>query len=437
MFSGSRKFVLIGLFTLVLIAGVNFVWWINYDKTARLLEEQLVRRLTIVAALGSSSISPDAITALAEGDLEPYIELSDQLENLRRSDSLAELFLLDEDYAYLVTTQFDPSPRYFLADLNGPIIDSIFYGLSDQILLSPTYQSGKVFLKAAFAGIYDSFGRPVAVLGAEASLDYFDALIDLKENLYLSTLLSLGGGVLAGIILVLLQIRINRAENQAFLNQTQTFLGRMVAVVAHEIRNPLAIIRGSAERLKNKHDAPEAGFIIEETDRLNQIVTGYLEFAKGGKSILGTENRTKFGLHDLIRDIQTRLQTELGGTPIEWLTSIPSEGSLIEGYRNAVRQVIFNLALNGAQACQERKLPVRLGISVTESQSEVVIKISDHGGGMTSRQLKKAFTPFYTTKQRGSGLGLYLSQNIVKEMKGSLTAGSTNDGLTVRLTLPK
>lgn len=437
MFSGSRKFVLIGLFTLVLIAGVNIVWWFNYERTEKLLENQLIRRLTTVASLGSSYISEQSITALLEGELEPFIELTEYLENLRQSDSLAEVFLLDERYAYLTTTLIEPDSVYFLADLNGSIIDSIFYGLSDRILLSPTYQSGEIYLKAAFAGIYDSRGQTIAVLGVEASVDYFDALVDLKDNLYLSTLLSLGGGLLAGLILILLQIRINQAERQAFHNQTQAFLGQMVAVVAHEIRNPLAIIRGSAERLRSRDKSEEAGFIIEEADRLNNIVTGYLEFAKGGKSILAADSKATFRVSELSEDVRKRLMAELAPKQIQWLPSDNSSDIEIAGYRHSLRQVIFNLALNSAQVCLERDRPIRIGISASESGEKIVIKITDQGGGLTPRQLKKIFTPFYTTKQRGSGLGLYLSRNIIEEMNGSLDASSENDGLTLRLTLPK
>jgi membrane-bound ClpP family serine protease len=78
------------------------------------------------------------------------------------------------------------------------------------------------------------------------------------------------------------QRRINAAEEKLFLGETHAHLGRMVAVVAHELRNPLMIIRGSAERLVKKTDAPEAGYVVEEIDRLNQIVTGYLDFARSG-----------------------------------------------------------------------------------------------------------------------------------------------------------
>ena len=296
MFAGTRKFVTIALFTVLLIGLVNLAWWLHYHRTEQLLEQQLSRRLAAAARIGMMSLTPERVENLRLGDFETFMDISRLLEDVRSADSLSEMFVLDEDYHYLATTLLEPDSLYFLAGLNGRYIDSLLFGLHDQVVVTPSYQTGQVYLKSAFVPLSGPEGYPVAVLGVEASVDYFDSLADLRRSLWYATVLSVTGGLLLGGFFLLLQQRINRAEQQLYLGQTQTFLGRMVAVVAHELKNPLMIIRASAERLVKKTGADEAEYIEEEVDRLNEIVTGYLEFARGDASLLQSESPVAFDL---------------------------------------------------------------------------------------------------------------------------------------------
>jgi len=282
MIGDSKKLLSAGIFTIILIIIVNIAWWLFYNRTEHILDEQLSKRLVSIARTSAITIQPEKLDSLIVGDFETYAEIYSTLDRIRINDSLSEVFILDANYNYQLTTLLETDSSYFLSSLNGAYIDSIFFGITEKSLATATYQTGEIYLKSAFAPLYDSDGLVRSVLGVEASVDYFDSLADFKQNLLYTSLLSLLGGFILGIIFLLIQRRINNLQRHLFLNETQTYLGRMVSIVSHEIKNPLMIIRASAERLRKKDNSTESGFIIEETDRLNEIVSGYLNFAQSG-----------------------------------------------------------------------------------------------------------------------------------------------------------
>ena len=129
MFSSGGKFILITLFTVLLIGLVNLIWWFNYQRTEEMLDEQLERRLTAVAQSATVALDPTTIDSLRYGNLDAYLQTISVLERVRQSDSLAELFIIDENYLYLATTLLEPDSAYFLAAINGTYIDSVLFGL--------------------------------------------------------------------------------------------------------------------------------------------------------------------------------------------------------------------------------------------------------------------------------------------------------------------
>ncbi|MBU0982607.1 MAG: hypothetical protein KKA42_01970, partial [candidate division Zixibacteria bacterium] len=319
MLSGTRKFAYLAVFTLLLILLVNLAWWFHYGTTGELLEEELSRRLVSIARTAGASFSPEAVDLLLEDDAIAYLAAVNDLETVRANDSLSEVFIIDENYHYLATTALLPDTSYFLSSLNGVYIDSLFFGEATAALTSRSYQSGRIYLKSAFAPLVDSRGIIAAVLGVEASVDYYDAMLELRQNLYLATGLSLLGGLVLGLVFLALQRRINAAEQRLYLAETHAHLGRMVAVVAHEVRNPLMIIRASAERLARKTGREEAAYVVEEVDRLNEIVTGYLDFARSGGSLLAGDSPEDIDLGALCRAAMKHLEERESDQKIEWL----------------------------------------------------------------------------------------------------------------------
>jgi len=426
MFASSRRLLAVAMFTILLILAVNLAWWLFYERTERLLDQQLSRRLAAVAATTALALPPETVDGLTLGDLDAYLHATDLLAQALAADSLSEVFLLDDNYNYLATTSAGPDSVYFLADLNSPYIDSLIYGQIDRPIVTPSYRTGRIILKSAFAPLYDDLGTVIAVLGVEASVDYFDSLADLKSNLYYSSGISVLGGLLFGLLFVLVQRRLNIAQQQLFMNETHAYLGRMVAVVAHEVKNPLMIIRASAERLAKKQQSSESEFIIEEVDRLDQIVDGYLDFAKtgAGGSMVVAEQPATVDLYELCANIKRHFQDKYPDEQITWLDPRDSTDAgrpiNVACRPRSLRQVILNLLINAADACRASGRPIRVGLHVIVNGGVIVITVSDEGGGMTKKELVHAFDPFYTTKQTGSGLGLYLSRRIVDQLGGEI-----------------
>ncbi len=435
MFPSARRYVALAIFTIVLVMAVNLAWWVYYGRTEKLLDTQLSRRLTAVASAGAMMFDPAEVARLRAADLNSFARVTGLLERLRQSDSLAEAFILDENYTYLATTLTEPDSVYFLADLNGRFVDSAFFSRGISVLATPSYETGSIYLKSAFAPLADFSGTVVAVLGVEANVDYFDSLITLKRNLRLASLVSIAGGLFLGLLFLILQARMSKAEQQVFLGQTHAHMGRMVAVVAHEIKNPLQIIRASAERLARKSGADEAGYIVEETDRLNSIVSGYLEFARGDVSLVATEPPASFDLNDLLGSVRQHVTQHCAPDPVEWehIDMLPSSGGGTKafGHPRSLRQILLNLLLNGVEACQAAGRPIRIGLFPAVTDSKIRLTITDYGVGLSNAELKRVFSPFYTTKQAGSGLGLYLTRKLLADMGGTIKIESRKSEKTV------
>jgi len=197
-------------------------------------------------------------------------------------------------------------------------------------------------------------------------------------------------------------------------------------VVSHEIKNPLMIIRASAERIiKTLGKSQEADFVIEETDRLNNILTGYLDFASG-KMIL---KKDKVNINQLVEKIGDKFIPRLAKDGVN-LTYWQVEKNLYANVDiNALRQVIINLILNGAEAVKDHD-DSKVEIVCRRVNNRAIIEIMDNGSGISVRDAKSIFEPFYTTKTAGSGLGLYHSRRLIEEMGGKIILKTADDGRT-------
>ncbi|PWB76315.1 hypothetical protein C3F09_00565 [candidate division GN15 bacterium] len=437
MLTGSKRLLAVALFTLLLIVAVNLIWWSYYRSTDQMLEHSLAGRLVSIARSTAANIQPIEIDSLIAGNVECYSNILTTIGRIATLDSLSEVFILDANYTYLASSDPNEDAYYLLAELNSPYIDSLLFGQAKGIITTPTYRSGDLYLKSAFAPLRNSAGSIEAVLGVQASVDYFNSLKELKRNLIYATAFSLIGGLLLGGLFLFLQRRLNLAEERLFLGQTHAYLGRMVAVVAHEVRNPLMIIRASAERLFKKTESEEARYVVEEADRLNNIVSGYLDFAKAQGSMLATDEPEEIDLPEFCGNLRRHIEQRFDGQ-VRWLESLSSPPLSFVGHRRSLRQVVFNLLLNGAESCEAAGKPVQLGLTCSDSGTSIRITISDRGPGITPKEMKKLFTPFYTTKQTGSGLGLYLSRRIVGDMGGDIRVDSRlNVGTDIVIELPK
>ena len=250
------------------------------------------------------------------------------------------------------------------------------------------------------------------------------------------------GGLLVFAALFWLIRRANRtmAEQQRRLIETESLsvLGEMSTVVAHGIRNPLAAIRSSAELLACDIDAAPAGSaaresaqdITKEVDRLEQWIRGLLTYAEPARGRL--ENVV---LGDVIRTCLNGFTREFERRGIVATIEVPDDAPEVRGNRALLFEVLNNLVSNAIDAMPTGgRLNVRA--ERTDVRGRLRVLIQDSGIGIAHTMLNDVFTPFFTTKGKGVGLGLALSRRILRRCGGDLALESTPGcGTTVNLEL--
>jgi len=228
-------------------------------------------------------------------------------------------------------------------------------------------------------------------------------------------------------------------------------LGEMAAGLAHEIRNPLGAIKGAAQLLitgDGSVSTPAAGaasetaelldIIVEEANRLNNVVTRFLDYARSERP--GREGAGKVDLNAVVRKTIQVIQQEPHKN-IEVRVRLDEQLPQIAGDPDSLMQVFLNLGQNAVQAMPDggtlevlttRRRRSRLGYGQFAE-----VRFRDTGIGIPRDRLKKLFIPFYTTKQKGTGLGLAISHRIINQHGGTIEVRSTiGQGSTFSVFLP-
>jgi len=211
----------------------------------------------------------------------------------------------------------------------------------------------------------------------------------------------------------------------------------MAAGMAHEIKNPLQSIKTFTQLLLDRYDDADfrmtfAEVVPPEVDRIDNIVTRLLHFAR--------PQPVSFNLHDvrqIIREVFALVENQMRKEGIEVRLNLPEERVGIMADDQQLHQVFLNLVLNAIESMRETTsnfIEVQIqtglahlqqpGIQVRHDVPCVKVVISDSGCGISRENLKQLFTPFFTTKADGSGLGLSVVHGIVTEHRGIIDVDS-------------
>ncbi len=209
-------------------------------------------------------------------------------------------------------------------------------------------------------------------------------------------------------------------------------LGEMGALLAHEIRNPLAGIKGFAQVIAAKpqeaRNGPFAQSIVTEAVRLEALVNDLLTYASNEPSV--TED---FQLCDLLDHVLSLLEPEARARGVEMTKECAGEVSA-RANRDRVEQALLNLGTNALQAMPDGGT---LRFTAERQGRETAVTVEDSGRGIADEHRPHVFEPFFTTKTRGTGLGLALCKKIVEGNGGSITLQSREgEGTRVTLSLP-
>lgn len=242
--------------------------------------------------------------------------------------------------------------------------------------------------------------------------------------------------VLIGTIIerVLIQ-RERHREAQLQLERTYrlSLMGQMAATMAHEIKNPLASIKGSVEILcnpeTNNSDKKEfESIVVKEIKRVDNTIKDYLNFARPKPIDL-----KKINLSDSVRIAVKQIEKQAKESELLISNNFP-DNIFINGDAAKIHQVLLNLLLNAIQASPTNKT---ITINGKLFQNQIILSINDQGYGMENSEQGKIFDPFYTTKETGSGLGLAVVKSIITGHNGSIEVESQqNTGTSFNITLP-
>lgn len=222
-------------------------------------------------------------------------------------------------------------------------------------------------------------------------------------------------------------------------------LGEMAAGLAHEIRNPLGAIKGAAQFLDPSHlgdeDAEILQVIVEEVDRLNGVVTQFLDYARPVKPEVAPVD-----VNEVVERTVRLLQVELGAA-VNLEVQPDAHGPRAMSDAEQLKQVLMNLVQNAVQAMPGGgRITIATaaapddpaGFRLSERGADFVeIRVRDSGPGLPEEHREHIFVPFFTTKRRGTGLGLAISQRIIRSHGGSIAAQSRpGEGTEFLIRLP-
>ncbi|MCG8642455.1 MAG: ATP-binding protein [Desulfobacterales bacterium] len=275
-----------------------------------------------------------------------------------------------------------------------------------------------------------------------------DVSDDYKQVLKLQGLIVGSCFIVMGILFVVLRFVVKHGEKiiekraderlrlEEKLRQAEhlSAIGEMTAGVSHEIRNPLGIIKSSAQLLKNKMKKLDANtripdIIVEESGRLDRIITDFLDFARPK-----TPDLRPCHVNEIVEKSILFLTPQFEENNIAIQKEIDNRLPQVLADSSMLYQAFLNILIN---ACQSLYNDGSITIRTAYKDGKIRINFIDDGPGIPDEVIKKIWTPFFTTKDTGTGLGLGIVKNMIEAHTGSISIGNNESvGANVEILLP-
>jgi signal transduction histidine kinase len=420
----------------IIIAVIISAAWYYYYETRRGLDGEFGRRLATLAELVSADLVSSSREISRGAPVESALAdtaLAAGLERIREAHAVSNILVVREDGTTLLSLQrgmYPAGDEYPHWRMDFPAIMSALEGSPAATKLFEA--SPGVFLKAGYAPVPLGSRKASAVVAVEASPAFLEGLSRLRSILFVVT----GTCILAVIAFTAFVFRstgsLIRARESLMHGETLAAMGRMAAGVAHEIRNPLFIIRSSAEKLRDTY--PERAeeidsFLIEEVDRLNGILTDYLLFAKDEPA-----RRIPLDLATTLMRSIRYVGESIEDSGIDIVADFEIEKAPFLGEEKRLQQAFLNILLNARQSIAGAG---RIRVALASSGRDYTIRIEDTGQGIAERDIGRVFEPFFTTKANGSGLGLSITKKVIEDHDGGIgVTSSVGAGTVVTISLP-
>ncbi len=419
------------------------------------MNRQIFRKFTLPVTYASGRVSLS--------DPSQYKLLDEVIKSQIHGLQLESVRLYDDHYTILYSTESREVRR---TDLFTEGVPLVFNGKSHhfdvmsaipypQALIRPSIEDGTFLLRTLFPLTVDSdfkglrlHGNPVPVLGV---LEIVQDMTVQYRSAIRSQWIILGGFAISTFILFfLLQFVARKAEVtlerrmarnrqlEAQLHQTEKLasMGRMVASIAHEIRNPLGIIRSSSEFLIRRHKSEDAmtqamlTAIYDESCRLGTTVNDFLDYARPRQPRQDCVN-----IGQVIDKAMAFLGGEFQRNGVDVQVELPEDLTVL-GDMDLLYRAFYNILSNAQQAINGAGT-ISIG-GVKDASGKIVLTFRDSGPGFNEDALQKAMDPFFTTKDSGTGLGLPIVQAIIDSHGGTMNLSNAPDGgAVIRIEFPR
>lgn len=289
-------------------------------------------------------------------------------------------------------------------------------------VISRFFVTMKVYQKIITAVLLCTFIKALTFSVFFTLTSQMEVLFQDMENLAKTYLLQ---AFIAGICVYLLEL-INKyfqMHEELVSIEKQLIFSNMAASVAHEIRNPLTTVRGFIQFIGNENVESDKrsyyqNICIEELDRAERIISDYLSLAKPEPEVID-----RIDIREEFQYLADILLSYAKDQKLDILCDIPPNRALyVMGDRYKFRQALINIGKNAVESMHQGGLLV---ISAKEESGNIVLAIRDTGMGMTAEQVRRLGTPYFSTKEKGTGLGTMVSFSIIKKMKGKIEINST------------
>ncbi len=468
--SSSILIRLLVAYLLPTLALLGAFGWLAYREFQRSMEESLGRRLNGLAQAAAAQVRPAAVTFLVPGDDDSRTakRMHLKLKQLKERTRVERVVVLDQDLRALADTAgaMRIGDRYYHAEADRHELDRVFAGGEASSVLFRG-QDGRMY-KKGYAPVLGEDKVVVAAVGVVGSAEFFSGLARLRTYMILSgaivaalvilvsVLLArrttrplraltreasrIGAGELespikiggAGYEVGLLAGTMNEMRKDLFTRDQQ--MQMMLSGIAHEVRNPLGGIELFSGLLREDlQDDPEKLENIQRIERelayLKKVVEDFLDFARKRPPTL-----TSVDLRSLAGEAVEVLATEADARGVDLELEAEDELPSVRCDPEQLRRVLLNLTRNALQATGEGG-SVRLRCAAANGR--VTVEVQDTGSGIEQPDLERIFTPFFTTREKGSGLGLALAKKIVDENGGELSVTSeSGQGSAFTVALP-
>lgn len=257
----------------------------------------------------------------------------------------------------------------------------------------------------------------------------------LHAKVAMARMRDVGGRVFGAVVTLEDVSEVRALTDQLIRADRLAAMGELTAGVAHEVRNPLGIIRASVQLVEDSNGDParvkEATRVIkQEIDRLDKVIKALLDFGRPSAPTLRQTN-----VEDVVNDVVLFTRQFAGQANVEIETSYSAADPTVMADADQLKQVFVNLVSNAVQAMEDGGGVIR--VRVWDDDSFVLVSVADTGPGMAPEVLEKVFDPFYSTRDGGTGLGLTIVHRIIDQHGGRVEVESApGQGTTFTVALP-